>query len=70
MEQRIKEISAEQGRIRENMGKLAQNSELYARYVTKLGQQETEIEALRKEIQAKKAAEEDIEDDQEMEGVS
>jgi hypothetical protein len=57
LEQRIKEISAEQGRIRENMGKLAQNSELYARYVTKLGQQETEIEALRKEIQAKKTAE-------------
>jgi hypothetical protein len=57
LEQRIKEITAEQGRIRENMGKLAQNSELYARYVTKLGQQETEIEALRKEIQAQKAAE-------------
>jgi predicted RNase H-like nuclease (RuvC/YqgF family) len=57
LEQRIKEISAEQGRIRENMGKLAQNSELYARYVTKLGQQETEIEGLRKEIQAQKAAE-------------
>jgi hypothetical protein len=57
LEQRIKEISAEQGRIRDNMGKLAQNSELYGRYVTKLGQQETEIEALRKEIQAKKAAE-------------
>ena len=57
LEQRIKEISAEQGRIRENMARLAQNSELYARYVTKLGQQETEIEALRKEIQAQKAAE-------------
>ena len=57
LEQRIKEISAEQGRIRDNMGRLAQNSELYARYVTKLGQQETEIEALRKEIQAQKTAE-------------
>ncbi len=57
LEQRIKEISAEQGRIRDNMGKLAQNSELYARYVTKLGQQETEIETLRKEIQAKKTTE-------------
>jgi uncharacterized coiled-coil DUF342 family protein len=50
LDQRIKEISQEQGRIRENMAKLAQNSELYGRYVKKLDQQETEIESLRKEI--------------------
>jgi hypothetical protein len=57
LEQQVKEIGEEQGRIRENMARLSQNSELYTRYVTKLGQQETEIEALRKDIQAQKAAE-------------
>ncbi|HSB80542.1 MAG TPA: hypothetical protein VLM91_17310 [Candidatus Methylomirabilis sp.] len=56
-EQRIREISEEQGRIRENMAKLAQNSELYTRYVGKLDQQETEIEGIRKEVEALKAAE-------------
>ena len=43
-EQRVDEISQEQARIRENMGKLAPNSELYNRYVKKLDQQETELE--------------------------
>ncbi len=58
LEQQIREIGQEQGRIRENMARLAQNSELYARYVSKLGQQETEIEKLRKEIDTLKATEE------------
>ncbi len=58
LEHRIKEISQEQGRIRENMAKLAQNSELYGRYVKKLDQQETEIEGLRKEIGTLKSTEE------------
>ncbi|HSC69894.1 MAG TPA: hypothetical protein VLH58_00985 [Candidatus Methylomirabilis sp.] len=57
LEQRIREISEEQGRIRENMANLAQNSELYTRYVGKLDQQETEIEGIRKEVEALKAAE-------------
>ena len=57
LEQRIKEITQEQARIRENMARLAQNSELYARYVTKLDQQETEIEGLRKEIERLKSTE-------------
>jgi hypothetical protein len=57
LEQRIEEITREQGRIRENMAKLAQNSELYARYVSKLNQQETEIEGLRREIDTLKTAE-------------
>ena len=57
LEQRIKEISQEQGRIRDNMGRLAQNSELYNRYVSKLGQQETEIERFRKEIETLKLTE-------------
>ena len=49
-EQRVNEISQEQSRIRENMGKLAQNSDLYNRYIKKLDQQETELDDLRKEI--------------------
>jgi uncharacterized phage infection (PIP) family protein YhgE len=57
LEQRTKDIAQEQGRIRENMAKLAQNSELYNRYVGKLNQQETEIENLRKEIDGMKALE-------------
>ena len=32
------------------MGKLAQNSDLYNRYIKKLDQQETELDDLRKEI--------------------
>lgn len=57
LEQQIQEISQEQGRMRENMGKLGQNSELYGRYVRKLDQQETEIEKIRKELEALKTAE-------------
>lgn len=37
-------ISTEQNRIRENMGKVERTSELYKRYVTKLNDQETELE--------------------------
>ena len=57
LEQRIKEITQEQARIRENMARLAPNSELYNRYVSKLDQQESEIEKLRKEIEALKSTE-------------
>src|SRR5262249_22720431 len=56
-EQRIAEITQEQARIRENMAKLAPNSELYNRYVTKLDQQETELEGLRREIEGLKGTE-------------
>jgi hypothetical protein len=49
-EQRVNEIGQEQSRIRENMGKLAQNSDLYNRYIKKLDKQETELDDLRKEI--------------------
>ena len=51
LDQRTTEISAEHARIRENMQRLQQNSELYNRYVKKLDQQETELENLRKEIE-------------------
>jgi hypothetical protein len=57
LEQTVAEISQEQTRIRENMGKLAQNSDLYTRYVKKLDQQETELDDLRKKIEALKDTE-------------
>jgi hypothetical protein len=39
------------------MARLAQNSELYNRYVSKLDQQETEVEKLRQEIEVLKTTE-------------
>jgi hypothetical protein len=59
LEQRIGEITAEHGRIRENMQRLQQNSDLYNRYVKKLDQQETELEKLRKDHEALKNTEDD-----------
>ena len=59
LEQRIGEITTEHSRIRENMQRLQQNSDLYNRYVKKLDQQETELEKLRKDIEALKVTEED-----------
>jgi len=59
LEQRIVEITTEHSRIRENMQRLQQNSDLYNRYVKKLDQQETELEKLRKDIEALKSTEED-----------
>jgi hypothetical protein len=41
------------------MQRLAQNSDLYTRYVKKLDQQETELEKLRKEIENLKNTEEE-----------
>ena len=58
LDQRTAEITAEHGRIRENMQRLQQNSDLYNRYVKKLDQQETELEKLRKEIERLKNTEE------------
>ena len=49
-EQSVEAITQEQTRIRENMGKLDQKSELYNRYVKKLDKQETELEDLRRKI--------------------
>jgi hypothetical protein len=56
-EQSVAAIAQEQTRIRENMGKLAQNSELYTRYVKKLDQQETELEDLKRKIESLKDTE-------------
>ena len=57
LEQTGAQISQEQTRIRENMGRLAQNSDLYTRYVKKLDQQETDLDDLRKKIEALKDTE-------------
>jgi hypothetical protein len=59
LDQRTAEITAEHARIRENMQRLQQNSDLYNRYVKKLDQQETELEKLRKEIESLKSREEE-----------
>jgi hypothetical protein len=59
LDQRTAEITAEHARIRENMQRLPQNSDLYNRYVKKLDQQETELEKLRKEIESLKNTEEE-----------
>ncbi|MBK7404750.1 MAG: DUF4139 domain-containing protein [Phycisphaerales bacterium] len=39
-------IAADQSRIRDNMGSVDRNSDLYSRYVQKLGQQETRLEEI------------------------
>lgn len=49
-EREINTISEEQNRLRQNMNSLDRGSDLYKRYVTKLGEQETRIETLRTEI--------------------
>jgi len=59
LDQRTVEITAEHARIRENMQRLQQNSDLYTRYVKKLDQQETELDKLRKEIETLKNTEEE-----------
>lgn len=41
------EIDSEQSRIRENMGKIDRTAQLYTRYMTKLTDQETQLEQLR-----------------------
>lgn len=50
-ENEIVTIGQEQNRLRQNMNSLDRNSDLYKRYVTILGEQETRIETLRKEIE-------------------
>jgi hypothetical protein len=48
--QQINDITQEQNRIRDNMKVLAQNSDLYSRYVKKFDEQETQIESLRTQL--------------------
>ena len=49
-QQRLGQITAEQGRMRENMKTVAQNSAYYTRLLTKLNDQETQIEKLQAEV--------------------
>lgn len=58
IDQQLNDLTAEQTRIRENMRVLAQNSELYARYVKELDQQETRIAELREQLSKLRADEE------------
>jgi hypothetical protein len=46
----IQAIESDQDRIRENMSRLNQTSELFVRYVNKLDEQETQMENLREQI--------------------
>lgn len=52
------EITQDQGRVRENMGRIDRASDLYARYMKKFADQETRVEVITKE---KKALNESIE---------
>lgn len=46
---RIDEIAKDQSRIRENMGAIDRNSQLYASYVARLTRQETDLDQLREQ---------------------
>jgi hypothetical protein len=50
LEARVNEIEADQGRIRSNMDRLSQASELYKKYVKTLTDQEEEITKLRDQV--------------------
>jgi hypothetical protein len=51
LEQLISTITEEQNRIRQNMGQLDRNTDLYKRYVQKFGAQEDQVEKMREQIQ-------------------
>lgn len=51
-----REISADQTRVRENMGRIDRASDLYARYMKKFAEQETRVEAIVKERKALQAS--------------
>ncbi len=50
LDQQIKAITEEQTRIRQNMGQLDRNTDLYKRYVQKFGTQEDQVEKMREQI--------------------
>ncbi|HZZ73297.1 MAG TPA: hypothetical protein VFE24_13665 [Pirellulales bacterium] len=51
LQQQVSVVDQEQSRIRQNMAQLERNSDLYNRYVKKFGEQEDQVEKLRKDIQ-------------------
>lgn len=50
IEKELNVINSEQARIRQNMAQLDRASDLYARYVTKFGEQEDMVEKLREKV--------------------
>ena len=56
-EARVAEIGNDQARIRENMGRLSQSSDLYKRYVKTLSDEEDELAKLRDDIATLRAQE-------------
>jgi len=53
----LKDIEADQARMRDNMGRLTNDSDLYKKYVAKLTAQEERIDAVREEIVRLRTAE-------------
>ncbi len=58
LNRQIQVIFAEQERVRQNMTQVPKDSELFRRYLTKFGEQESQVETLRTAVQ-KKIAERD-----------
>lgn len=50
-----REITQDQSRVRENMGRIDRNSDLYARYMKKLGEQESRVEKITEEQDSARA---------------
>lgn len=50
LQKQVREITAEQDRIRSNLERIDKASELYARYIRKLTSQEDELEKLREQV--------------------
>jgi hypothetical protein len=46
LQRETQEINTDQSRVRENMGRIDRNSDLYNRYMKKLGEQETRVEKI------------------------
>lgn len=53
-EERRREITAEQRRIRENMEAIERDTRLYERYLTKLGEQETSLETIARNLETQR----------------
>ena len=51
LERQVQIVDQEQSRIRQNMAQLDRTSDLYNRYVKKFGEQEDQVDSLRKQIQ-------------------
>jgi len=60
LEQQIEAIGQDQSRIRDNMARLEQASDLYKRYVKKFSQQEDQIEKLREQVQQLTARQQEL----------